>query len=160
MMNNLFDVLIGCLCFFCIYNMDIVVFLDLKRITLYLVCIEHKNQNALLISLIITQDVHQLIPCRLNTDFRQFFQLFPCENDIVSVNQQIFLHGFFFFKLLFGILTFISFRCQSAFSFYFSICPDKYLFQLFFFRFGIDFRSSCCSWHLTGCLLRLSLCFF
>ena len=153
MMNDLFNVLIGSFGFFGIYDMDIMILLDLQCIAFYLVCVKYQNQDTFLIPLIITQDIHQFISGSLDADFCQFFQLLPCKNNIVSVNQQVFLHSLFFFALFFCILTFVSFWCQSTFSFYFSICADKDFFQFFFCCFRIDSRCSGRSRYLSCCLL-------
>ena len=128
-MYYLFNVHIRRLSFFCIHNMNVVVFENFHCFAFNLVGIKYQDQRIVLEPLIIAKHIHQFISCCFNILFCQFFQIIPCENNIITIYQQIFLYTFFIF------LCFWRFPCSHSlwktigFSLYPSVSPDKNLFQ-------------------------------
>lgn len=59
--RDFFDVLVGGLRFFCIHNVDVVIFLDFLDTARNLVGIEDNDDADLPESLIVAQDVHELV---------------------------------------------------------------------------------------------------
>jgi len=94
--RDFFDVLVGGLRFFCIHNVDVVIFLDFLDTSRNLVGIEDNDDADLPESLIIAQDVHELVAGRIDIDGGKLTQLVPCKDDVVAVDEKIFV-----FRLLF-----------------------------------------------------------
>ena len=62
-MNGFFNVGVGGLCFFCEYNIDVVIFQDMPLAAVHLICVKDKNQCTAVISLIIRKNIDQCISC-------------------------------------------------------------------------------------------------
>ena len=69
--------------------MDIVVLLDGTGAAGHAVGIEHQNEHAFLVALIVAQDVHQFAAGGVQAFLCQCVQLVPRKDDVVAVHQQI-----------------------------------------------------------------------
>ena len=70
-------------------HMDIVVLLDGTGAAGHAVGIEHQNEHAFLVALIVAQNVHQLAAGGVQAFLCQCVQLVPRKDDVVAVHQQI-----------------------------------------------------------------------
>ena len=66
--------------------MDIVILLHGTGISLHLIGIKDQNQVASLIALVITADIHKLIPGAVDIHLRQIVEIRPGEDDIVAIH--------------------------------------------------------------------------
>ena len=73
LMDRFLNVLVRCFRLFCINYIDIVVFHYFSRIALHFIGIIYEDQCVLLISLIIAEDVHELISGGLNAGIGKIF---------------------------------------------------------------------------------------
>ena len=71
--------------------MDIVIPDGLPDSSLHFVGIKHQDQDTFPVSLIIAQNIHQLVPGPVNRSLGQLPQLLPGKHDVVTVHQKILL---------------------------------------------------------------------
>ena len=116
LMDCLFDVLIRRFRFPGIHNINIVVGKNLLHMPLNLVGIKDQDQCTFTITLIITQDILELITGRMNIFFCQLIQFFPGKNNIVSIYKKI-----FFFTGPALSVTYC--RCCGMYRFFLECCP-------------------------------------
>ena len=89
--GGLFDVRVRRLRSLGIDHINVVHVLDLPLHAVDTIGIEHQNQVALPIALIVAQDSDQPASGSVQTLLRQRFQLVPRKNDVVPIHQQILL---------------------------------------------------------------------
>ena len=68
-------------------------------IVLHLVGIIDQDQATALISLIVTQNIHQFVPGTVQIDLRQLPQFRPGKNNVITVHQKVFLRFFLRYDL-------------------------------------------------------------
>lgn len=105
---------------FGVNNADSVHGFHFSVLPFYTVSIKYENEIALAVSLIIAKNIYKHLPCTVKTAFRQFFEVFPGKNHIVSVYKQIFravvLRIFINFSAALSIAeTAVTFRFSGAF---------------------------------------------
>ena len=77
--------------------MDVVIFLNFLDTARNLVGIEDNDDADLPESLIIAQNVHELVAGRIDIDGGELTQLVPGKDDIVAVDEKIFVFRLLFF---------------------------------------------------------------
>ena len=85
-MGKFFNVLIGVLRFLRKHHVNVVVVRNLCPVSLYPVGIKHHNKVAVHHALIVAQNIHEPAPCAVNVYSSDFFQFFPCKNNIIPVH--------------------------------------------------------------------------
>ena len=91
LVGDTLDEHIGGLGFPGVDHMDIVVLLNAAGAARHTIGIEYKNKIALLVALIVSQNIHQLVTGRFQTVLCKGVQLIPRKDYIVTVNKQIFV---------------------------------------------------------------------
>ena len=92
LIGGLFNIHVGCFGLFGIHDADAAVLLHLAAPAAHFVGVEHQNDTALAEALIIAQDVCKGRAGGVDVFPGKLFQLVPCEDNIISVYQQIVLH--------------------------------------------------------------------
>ena len=90
-----FDILVCGLGFFGIYHVNVMIGKNFFHVSFHLVSVKYKDQCTFAVSLIVAQDIHQLIAGRVDIFFCQLIQLFPGKNDVVSIDKEIFFLAWF-----------------------------------------------------------------
>ena len=91
LVNCLLNILVCGLRLLGVNHMNIMVFQHGTQTPLDLVGVKDQNQSPPKISLVITADIHELVPGTVNVHLSQAAQFLPGKNDIVAVHQKIFL---------------------------------------------------------------------
>ena len=102
---KLFDINVAQLPLLGVNNMNIVKVKSLARISRHLVCIENEHDVIFRIRTVIAKNFHQPLSRRSEVGIGKAFQLVPCKNNIIAVNENIaFAFGHLKIRLIFIIL--------------------------------------------------------
>ena len=69
------------------------VLLDRSKVLRHLIRVEHQDQVAAPVTLVVAEQIHQHVPRRIQTVPSDLLELVPRENDVIPVDQHKLLRG-------------------------------------------------------------------